>query len=154
MSSTNNRRVILAGERGALVKKNTSQTFTAVVAALVTFEAETYDTDSIHDNATNNSRLTVPSGITKVRLSSNIIWANGVGGVRRFEMLKNGASFEGSPKQTHAPSGDSNDYNQLHSPILNVIGGDYFEVQAFQNTAGNLNVLSNDRTWFAMELIK
>jgi hypothetical protein len=47
---------------GAFVTKNTTQTITtASTYFAVSFQAETYDTGSFHDNTTNNSRLTVPT---------------------------------------------------------------------------------------------
>src|SRR2546422_699850 len=49
--------------RGALVKlaaNLTAQNFSA--GPFIGWTAEVYDTDSIHDNTTNNSRLSVPSG--------------------------------------------------------------------------------------------
>jgi len=45
---------------GAFVTKNATQTVsTASTYTALTFQAETYDTGSFHDNTTNNSRLTV-----------------------------------------------------------------------------------------------
>jgi hypothetical protein len=45
---------------GARVYKSTTQTISSTLTA-VTFDLENYDTNSYHDNTTNNTRLTVPS---------------------------------------------------------------------------------------------
>ena len=68
------------GVRGALAKKSadlTAQNLTTATA--VAWPAEAYDTDSIHDLVTNNSRLTVPSGVSYVRLTANLRLANVTG---------------------------------------------------------------------------
>lgn len=47
-----------------LVHKSANQTLTAGAGATaITFNSEIDDTDTFHDTATNNSRLTVPSGL-------------------------------------------------------------------------------------------
>ena len=62
----------------------------------VTFDAEDWDTDGFHDNASNNSRLTVPAG-----LSGKIfrVWGNigltgwtGSGSIVRARIIKNGST--------------------------------------------------------------
>lgn len=61
--------------RGALV--GLVSDLTAVNASAgyqVPFDAESYDTDSIHDNVTNNTRLTVPSGWSLVRVSFSVVF--------------------------------------------------------------------------------
>jgi hypothetical protein len=45
---------------GARVYKSSGQSITSTLT-VVTFDSESYDTDTYHDNLTNNSRLTVPS---------------------------------------------------------------------------------------------
>lgn len=51
---------------GARVKRSANQSIGNNTLTAVAFTAEDYDTDTIHDNSTNNSRLTIPtiSGVT------------------------------------------------------------------------------------------
>jgi hypothetical protein len=49
------------GFNGVRTTKSSNQTITAVTHTAITFDGEDYDTNSYHDNATNNSRLTAPS---------------------------------------------------------------------------------------------
>jgi len=46
---------------GARVYKSSGQASIASTLTVLTFDSESYDTNSYHDNSTNNSRLTVPT---------------------------------------------------------------------------------------------
>lgn len=143
--------------RGALVYHNTTQVIGASTLAAVIFNSESYDTDSIHDNVTNNSRLTVPSGVTRVRLSGGVY--RGVGGPLdgSLSFNKNGGSvyigFAESQTGNGGGSGQRDEAHSVHSPILPVTGGDYFEL-LFDNADTSSATLGNDRTWFAMEIVE
>ena len=64
--------------RGALVYKSMQQTIDRTSDGYVKFEAEdpSYNCAGIHDRTTNNSRLTVPQGTRRVRLTANLCLAN------------------------------------------------------------------------------
>src|SRR4249919_1380923 len=62
---------------GAMVKKSADQTGANYSAgANIAWDAEVYDTSTIHDNATNNSRLTTPAGATYVQVGCNLRFVN------------------------------------------------------------------------------
>lgn len=48
---------------GCRVYKSATQTVSAGVTDVVTFNSEDYDTDTLHDTVTNNSRITIPTGL-------------------------------------------------------------------------------------------
>lgn len=114
---------------GAMVEKSADQTganYSSETA--VAWNQEVYDTDSIHDNVTNNSRLTVPSGwnyaiVTgTLRVQSNddeqiiaTIWKNG------------SASFDGAA-QLAARSGGNGFAVCVKTGPVPVTAGDYFEI--------------------------
>jgi hypothetical protein len=79
---------VAASFRGALAKKTSDQTITT--DGFVTFDAEEYDTDSIHDNSTNNTRFTVPTGVTRVKLFLHILFEDPVphNGIRMELLLQ------------------------------------------------------------------
>lgn len=141
--------------RGALVKKSTDQTaanYTTVAA--VAWDAEEYDTDTIHDNSTNNTRLTVPSGVTKVRLTASI-WLNAVNASEWVQtyFTKAGAIFVGGAVQTgYNDTAAANAGCSLVSPVLSVASGDYFEVMLQVESDTSITVKAN-LSFFAMEII-
>lgn len=142
--------------RGALVYLSANQSIPNSSSTAINFDAETYDTDSIHDNVTNNSRLTVPTGWSWVRLNFCTEVEANVGGVRAIGITKNGsAAIAGTPHVIEAANNGSISARLAGTTaILGVTAGDYFQVSLFQNSGGALNALSaNNRTWFSMELI-
>ncbi|OWQ98024.1 SGNH/GDSL hydrolase family protein [Sphingopyxis witflariensis] len=140
--------------RGALVKKNADQT-TANYAggANVAWDAEVYDTDAFHDNVTNNTRLTVPSGVTKVRLSAQVRYSNGTN--NEFAALainKNGAGYDGQAYQVVAsPTGAGS--VSVGTGVLTVTAGDYFEAN-FQMQADTSITVAAGLSWFSIEVVE
>lgn len=129
--------------RGALVYNNPT------MSGFITWPSEAYDTDNIHDVTTNTSRLTVPTGVTKVKLSgegSN--WSGGVACLMRF--YKNGsASFAGN-SQLYIPAvATQGGGGMISTAPVSVVAGDYFE---FYSTSIINGYAYN--AWFAMEIIE
>ena len=58
--------------RGALVRNSGNQSVDSSSGTDLSWDTEEYDTDSIHESVTNPTRLTVPSGVTKVKLSGKM----------------------------------------------------------------------------------
>lgn len=143
--------------RGALVYISSAQTATNGTNTFLTFDIEEYDTDDIHDNVTNNTRLTVPTGATKVIVSAKISWTANATGTRTFSAYKNGlASYAGFPVVVNsAPDALSFSNLIITSPVLYVTAGDYFEAVATQSSGGSLDVLGGvNHTWFSMEIVE
>ena len=143
-----------SGFRGALVKKTADQTaadYTTRTA--IAWDGETYDTDAIHDNATNNTRLTVPTGVTYVRLSAGIQIVNFTADLwMRLSLQKNGSlNYDGST-QANTEAGITTLYLNLMSPVLPVTAGDYFEITLQVETDTSIDITAA-RTWFAMEIV-
>lgn len=142
--------------RGALVTKAANQTTANYTAApAIAWDAEDHDTDSIHDNVTNNTRLSVPSGVTKVRVGACVEIASLTADL--FVLLfikKNGATgYIGIPSQ-NAEIGATTENISCWSPVLTVVGGtDYFEAHLLIETDNSITV-NKDSSWFAMEIIE
>jgi hypothetical protein len=136
-----------AGIKYALVGKTGNQSISAGVTTTLTFDTETADTDAWHDNVMNNSRLTVPSGVTLVRVSANVKNNALTGGQNVVSMIKNGASARGLPERDL--EGNIRKYLNVVSAPLEVSAGDYFEVQYFGTNAET--VPASDEVWFAIE---
>jgi hypothetical protein len=114
-----------------------------------------FDTDAIHDTVTNNSRMYVPSGITKIRFTCYVRYAANVTGRRFVNLYKNGvvSNDDGVPEFNFNASTTGVTTLAFYSPILTVTPGDYWELMTSQNSGGGLNVTTLF-TYFAMELIE
>lgn len=139
---------------GALVFISLDQSIPNNMQTIVNFTDESYDTDGIHDNIVNNSRLTVPSGTSRVSITSGISFDPSAAGDRSLSVLMNAGNFDGRPK-LRFPAPDSNALLNVSSPIVDVIPGDFFEVVVLQASGGalDLNGLAAN-TWFSMEIVQ
>lgn len=133
---------ILAGGtyRGAVVQKTANQTLNNGATVTVSFDKETIDTDGIHSNITNNSRLTVPSGITAVRFVINVTTANSLTPLGVSVRL-NGSTIVAS-RENFAVGDDTIVTNNLAyiTPLISCASGDYFELRV-TNVSGSINTV-------------
>ena len=138
--------------RGALVHKSTNQSIIGGSITTLTFDSEVYDSDDFHHPATNTSRITIPSGVSRVRLSGSFKTVTGAASDQSvISMYMNGASFPGAGQKDAEPLTLTTQYVGAVSAILPVSPGDYFELGAF--TSGNSTIQASDETWFQVEEI-
>jgi hypothetical protein len=130
----------------ALVYNTAGQAHAANTTTALACDGEVVDTNGFHDTVTNNSRLTVPSGVTLVRLTGNQFGAS-VTGQNYSQISKNGATARGLPARD-TDTGDI-DCNNLFSAPIEVTAGDYFEFTGFYATANT--VPTSAANWFAIE---
>lgn len=140
--------------RGALVKKSADQTGANFsVEAAVTWPAEEYDTDGIHDNITNNTRLTVPSAVSKVRVGFGLFLSSITSGTATYATIyKNGATYVGVARLHYTATPNSQWSGGTWTAVLNVSEGDYFELKIQSGADASVTVLAAD-SWFAMEIV-
>jgi hypothetical protein len=135
---------------GAKAYRAAQQSIAASTTVPVTLDTEEFDTDGFHDNATNNSRFTVPTGKAGKYLLSgglysvtlNETWEiffrlNGTTIIRGTAALRNWATL---------------------STIVNLAVGDYVELCVFQASGGSVNIglaAGGDDTdqWAAISLL-
>lgn len=106
----------------------------------------------------NPTRLTVPPGVSKVRVSGNIRFSpTTIVGKFHFTLFKNGALFIGTPFLEIGTAGFSiYPAGNITSPELIVSPGDYFEFVVLQQTGGTFQT-ENDIpvvNWFSMEILQ
>lgn len=130
----------------ALVYRSTTLALSAGVAALVDFDSEVADTNAFHDTGTNPSRLTVPSGVTCVRLCANIDTSS-ASNLLRMTFLKAGSSFAGGSFVNQERSAVLA-LNMCSAPV-EVSAGDYFQLSVLAVSARTLQ--SNEAVWFSIE---
>jgi len=133
---------------GVLCKKGATQTISNTTDTVLNFSGtDTYDTDAFHDTTTNNSRITIPTGLGGYYLIYGLnTWDVNATGRRFCELKKNGTKILTSngfgPNSTAAPS-------NMISVVLNLSAGDYVEYQVWQSSGGNLDTFGNDELcWF------
>lgn len=140
--------------RGCQVSLSANQSIPNSAFTVVNFGAEDIDTDSIW-NIGAPSRLTVPVGVSKIRLSAGVSWSGNSTGLRYLEFYKNGGGVPPAGSVAQGIPANTN-YNAVNCTggVMSVSAGDYFELRVLQNSGGSLNVLNNSRTWFQMEIIE
>ena len=144
------------GFQGALVRLSANVNVANNTFTSIGFDTEEYDDGNWHDNITNNTRLTVPSGVSKVRVCVAVTFAQNTVGQRVLRVLKNGLRFNGMPAIDANPT-TGDDLLSTCSGVLKVTAGDYFEMNVLQNSGAGLDVLAsptNSDTWFSIEAVR
>ena len=136
------------GFAGVLVN-GSDQNLANATNTILAWNAEVFDTNGFHDNATNNSRLTVPTGKAGYyEIQANVSFNLNSTGERNYAILKNGTAvnyFNWSP---------GTQYNSMSSSIVvNLAEGDYVQLRAYQSSGGSLTVYGTDYSFFSMNFI-
>lgn len=134
---------------GTLVKRSSNQSIAASTDTAVIWESAFYNNFSIWSGGS-PTRLTVPNGVIKVRLTGNIRWQNSGTSTRFIYVRKNGSTISASSSKNASLTAQDN----ITTPILNVTAGDYFEFIAYQTEAGAINIEPNsDEVSFGLEIV-
>jgi hypothetical protein len=112
------------------------KTIANATATLIDFDAERFDTNGFHDNVTNNTRITIPTGYAGRYL---VTWQLGFNfnatGYREIELLINGSQFPQSYNLT-----TSTGYTTQSAALVYPFSvGDYIQIRATQTSGGNLD---------------
>lgn len=120
---------------GARAKKTTTQVIGSTATA-VTWDAEDFDTDNYHDNSTNNSRITIPAGVSYVELTAAVASTAGSENDYSLWIVKNGSTtYPGIVAEGVRSLNGARKGLVISSGPIAVTAGDYFEVymQNFSN---------------------
>jgi hypothetical protein len=131
---------------GVAVTKTANQLINDTTYTVLSFNSEDLDIGGYHDNASNNSRLTVPSGKAgyyyayfSIAFAGNS--SNGGSGRRAF-IMKNGAVASLCNDQSDVST--TVNKSLTSSNIFNLTVGDYLEVAAFQTSSSAVNLIGGD----------
>jgi len=124
-----------AFNKGVKVWHNAAQSIPNNTATILSFNQEDFDLDDMHDNTTNNSRLTIKTAGLYMVLAS-IQWDSGSTGYRELFILHNGNVISKYSIAAHDYIGNIN--FALKSCSVN----DYFQVHVWHTQGASLNVLS------------
>jgi hypothetical protein len=128
-----------ATKHGCRLFTTTATSLTNSTETVIAFDSEATDTDAYHDTVTNNSRITIPSGLGGIyvvtgamRFATNATGArfcrvhlNGSGSVNRFGTTMTAVSGIGS--------------HVVYADQLSLTAGDYLQFIGFQSSGGPLD---------------
>jgi hypothetical protein len=104
---------------------------------LISFDAEDFDTDGMHDTAVNNTRFVAKTpGL--YRFTATHVWGATSGGYREAYFKKNGVTL-GSLGATDNTPPTTNFWQQVTAEIM-LAAGDYVELTLWQNSGGTATV--------------
>lgn len=125
---------------GASAYKSANQSISNNTTTSVTFNTENFDTDGFHDNASNTSRFTVPTGKGGYYLvNGSITFAANATGARAVYVYKNGA-IANYTVQTGAIASIFSIIN--FNFTIKLVATDYVEIFVYQSSGGSLDVES------------
>jgi hypothetical protein len=121
------------GVSGASVYQATSQSIPNNTYTVLNFDAETWDTDGFHDNATNNSRMTIPAGVSKVRITGGVFFFVGATWSQlALAVYKNGSLYNRTSMNNQIDGAAG-----MVSAVIDVSEGDYIELGIRQSSGGS-----------------
>jgi hypothetical protein len=126
-----------------------SQTITRGTYAKIAYANEDYDTNAFHDNVTNNTRMTVPTGYGGKYLINAIIQMPSAVTTQAVVLFKNGSRFQQDGIhegwiQTIAGLSNNDAAGVGGSVVLDAVATDYFEIACYVDGSGTAT-LSNSR---------
>jgi hypothetical protein len=123
--------------------RNTTQSLTTAIAATIQMNAENFDNSTIHDTASSNTRMTVPSGAAgKWLFGCQVEFAANATGQRAVALVTDGTNY----LAVHAQDACASGVTQMMGIALAPIGGaqlaaaSYGEAEFTQSSGGNLNI--------------
>ena len=137
--------------QGARVYHSVVQSIPNATDTVIAFDSEDYDTDTIHDCVTNNSRLTCKTA-GKYAFVGIIRFVSNATGFRIARVKKNGTDV--ALLSTNATNGDCTNIEAVG--IVNLAVNEYLQLYCYQNSGGALDVqggAADYRTQFMMQRI-
>lgn len=118
-------------------KRTTNDSIADATEEAVVFGAEDYDTDTMHNNSTNPTRITFTTA-GKYAIGGMVQWDAGAGATRWISVRVDGATT--IAKVEHAPTEESMVIGVEHV----FTAAQYVELTVYQDSGGPLNVLAAD----------
>lgn len=138
--------IVAAGIFRGAITKFTSAFSKPIGSSNIDWDATEYDTDSFWDIA-QPARLTIPAGVTRVRLTAGMHDASSVTGQMIVSVLLNDTDFY-SRNEIDTSGGDS---ASVATPVIDVVEGDYFTLNSFVTNARTLD--ANTSNYLSVEVV-
>lgn len=111
----------------------------ATDTAVILNDADTFDSDGFHDPATENTKITIPSGLDGFyEAFACVEWASNTSGERHLWFRLNGTTMLERELRTDVAAVTEDMH--VHS-FQNLVAGDYLEFMVRQSSGGALNVV-------------
>ncbi len=161
-----------SGRRGAMAfssvnvvfARNDAPLFTAADVpqeSVIPLNSEVYDTDSVHDNSVNNSRLTVPAGVTVIRLNAGFTMFPALTGLHHLRIRKDAGFGSIDPAMASyiphytiagAGTGSNKGMHSMSTGAIDVAEDDFFEIYGLAQTNNTTAIAGT--IWFEMEILE
>lgn len=128
----------ISGNPAVRIRKDSNQSIANGEYTVVSFDAKAFDTDSMHDIAINNSRITFNTP-GKYLIVAQCDFDGNATGIRGAQIYLNSTSALSSILIPN--NGASYTASVFTQTLWAVSQNDYIEMKAFQNSGGALNVL-------------
>ena len=123
---------------GCRVYDDANQSIATHTSVALAFEHENFDTDTMHDTSTNNTRITAKTAGTYI-IYGNLAWNDGTTHQRQVTIRLNGSTIIGQINSAPAINGRT---EQDILCIWQMDEDDYVELVCYQNTGSALNVMA------------
>ena len=139
--------------RGALARRTSVLSLTNAVFINITWDSALYDTDSIW-SAGAPTRLTVPTGVTKIKLGGGTDLPSATYSTLSQLITKNGDTGPDYPGfgSFRTQAGSTLPRNSCSTGVIPVVAGDYFEFRVGQFSGASRDLGVN--SWFSMEIVE
>lgn len=126
---------------GANATKTANQSLSNVTITSISFDGtDILDTNGFHNPASNNTRMTIPTGYGgNYLIQASLEFASNTTGGREIYIRKNG-STDLQVIQTDAEGS----LNMTISGTFPLVAGDYVEIRAYQSSGGSLDVWASN----------
>ncbi|MEB8088271.1 BppU family phage baseplate upper protein [Staphylococcus pseudoxylosus] len=136
---------------GAMAKLDSNISLNTKTTLYVPWQSTLYNTSGFW-NPTNPTRLTVPKGVKKVRVSANVLWASNATGSRLLRVKQNGNYMPGLPYILK--TAETTSATQGNSGVIPVKEGDYFELEVRHEAGVTIDFRADPYTWFSIEVVE
>lgn len=135
---------------GCSLYKSANQSINNATRTTITWNSEQFDTNTFHDNATNNSRITIPSGKAGYYLFTLILtWGGGGGSIRNTQIWKNGSAILDNYVPVNTYTGDV-----MIPLIVSAAVNDYYEITVYHDNGSAMNVVGgSEETLFQCQYL-
>ncbi len=119
--------------QGCRLTNSTATNVPSVTATAIPFDGEDYDTDGMHDNAVNNTRITINTN-GKYSIGGQIEWETAGSGQWLGVFLRlNGVTVIGWGKEDRIAGGAGDENASLVNVQREFVAGDFVELMAFRD---------------------
>ena len=147
-------RVVALKAPALMLRRNDGQNTADRTQTPVIWQAATYPVAGMWA-AGNPTRIVVPPGASKIRFTVSLEFGDSETGYRLMTLKKNGAgAVRGGISSMFPAAGDGNYTSwSASSAWLHVVAGDYFTIDAWQDSGDDLMLLGTDNTWVQAEIM-